>query len=252
MARAKDRVILERQTFVITLLSEGPGRSAPLIASSLLSLVLLFHPLLPAGASGPSQVVIDFTGNSTNSGIPKPWNANLRAGRAEAEVVPYKGGRVLRIKCVEGSFSVERNISVSPVDFPYLVWTWRADKLPSRGDARQRNRSDQGLQVLIAFDDRKVISYIWDSSAPEGTVIDESIGWPFALAIKVIVVKSGEADVNRWIIERRNIYQDYEKLFHKKPSRVKGVRLQANTQYTKDTSEGFIGQMVFSSAFPDR
>jgi hypothetical protein len=97
-----------------------------------------------------------------------------------------------------------------------------------------------------------VISYIWDSSAPEGTVTDESMGWPFAFAIKVMVVKSGEADVNRWVIERRNIYEDYEKLFHEKPSRINGVRLQANTQYTKDTSEGFIGPIVFSNAMPDR
>jgi hypothetical protein len=226
-------------------------RSAPLIASSLLSLFLIFHPGLSAGATGPSQVVIDFNGNSADNGIPKPWSAKLRAGRAEAEVVPYKGGRVLRIKCNKGSFSLERDVSVSAGDFPYLIWAWKAEKLPSRGDVRRRARNDQGLQVLIAFEDRKVISYIWDSAAPEGTVTDESIGWPFALAIKVMVVRSGEADVDRWVIERRNIYEDYEKMFHEKPSRVKGVRLQANTQYTKDTSEGFIGQIVFSRAFPD-
>jgi hypothetical protein len=217
----------------------------------LLLLFLIFHAALAAGATDASQVVIGFNGSSANDGIPGPWSAKLRAGRAEAEVVPYKGGRVVRIKCVKGSFSLQRDISVSPVDFPYLTWEWKADKLPSRGDVRRRDRNDQGLQVLVAFEDRKVISYIWDSAAPGGTVTDESVGWPFALAIKVMVVKSGEADLNRWVIERRNIYEDYERMFHEKPSRVKGIRLQANTQYTKDTSEGFIGQIVFSSAFPD-
>jgi hypothetical protein len=219
--------------------------------SGLLSLLLIFHAALAAGAAGTSQIVIGFNGGSTNNGIPRPWSAKLRAGGAEAEVVPYEGGRVLRIKCVKGSFSLQRDVSVSPADFPCLTWEWKADRLPARGDVRRRGRNDQGLQVLIAFEDRKVISYIWDSAAPEGTVTDESVGWPFALAIKVMVVKSGEADLNRWVIERRNIYEDYEKMFHKKPSRVKGIRLQVNTQYTEDTSEGFIGQIVFSRAFAD-
>jgi hypothetical protein len=219
--------------------------------AGLLSLFLIFHNGLAAGATGASQIVIGFNGSSANDGIPEPWSAKLRAGRAEAEVVPYKSGRVLRIKCAKGSFSLQRDVSVSPVDFPCLTWEWKADKLPSQGDVRRRDRNDQGLQVLIAFEDRRVISYIWDSAAPEGTVTDESVGWPFGLAIKIMVVKSGEADLNRWVIEKRNIYEDYERMFHEKPSRVKGIRLQANTQYTKDTSEGFIGQIVFSSAFPD-
>ncbi len=102
--------------------------------------------------------------------------------------------------------------------------------------------------MMVAFEDRKVISYIWDAAAPEGTITDESIGWPFDLAVKVIVVRSGETDINRWVVEERNIYDDYEKMFHEKPSRIKGVRLQANTQYTRDTSEGFIRHIVFSRA----
>ncbi len=111
-----------------------------------------------------------------------------------------------------------------------------------------RGKNDQGMQVLLAFEDRKVISYIWDSSAPVGTVTDESIGWPFSLAIKTVVVESGKADINKWVVQRRNIHEDYEKLFHGKPSRLVGLRLQADTQYTKDTSEGFVKHIIFSHA----
>jgi hypothetical protein len=133
----------------MTLFREERGRSVTLIASSLLSLFLIFHPGLSASATGPSQVVIDFNGTSANNGIPKPWSAKLRAGRAEGEVVPYEGERVLSIKCVKGSFSIERNVPVSPDEFPYLVWAWKADKLPSRGDVRQRGKNDQGCRFSL-------------------------------------------------------------------------------------------------------
>ena len=147
-----------------------------IFAVSLLSLLLMMYLGWSSEASDPSHVVIDFNGAAESSGIPKPWSVRLRSGKAEAVLVPENGIKVLRMKCVEASFSVERDVSISAGEFPLLTWEWKAAKLPSRGDVRRRGRNDQGLQVLLAFEDRKVISYIWDSSAPVGTVTEESIG----------------------------------------------------------------------------
>jgi Protein of unknown function (DUF3047) len=225
-------------------------RKRRIIALSLLTLFLTVRTAWPSEA-GPSRVVIDFNNTGEHNGVPRPWHAKLRGGNAEAVVVPENGSNVLRIKCDDASFSVERDVAISAGEFPVLIWEWKAAKLPSRGDVRRSSRNDQGLQVLLAFDNRKVISYIWDSGAPVGTVVDESVGWPFSIAVKAVVVESGEADLGKWVVQQRNIYKDYERLFHEKPSRLAGVRLQANTQYTKDSSEGFIRHIIFSRAAPD-
>lgn len=97
------------------------------------------------------------------------------------------------MKCKESSFSIERKAHVDSAEYPYIIWTWKALRIPAYGDVRMRDRNDQALQVIVAFENRKVISYVWDANAPEGTVSDESIGWPFNFTVKVIVVRSGQA-----------------------------------------------------------
>ena len=119
-------------------------------------------------------------------------------------------------------------------------------QLPSSGDVRRKSLNDQGLQILLAFEDRKIISYVWDANAPEGTVTDESLGWPFNISVKVIVVQSGTDRSNEWITHTRDMYQDYRNLFSEKPPSLKGLRIQANTQYTQDFAEGMIRGITFS------
>ncbi len=217
-----------------------------IVSATLLALLLVVRSGWSSAMPDQVSVIMDFSGAIENSGIPKPWRLKVRSGKGEARIVREDGKNALMMKCVDSSFSVERAVSISPGDFPLLFWEWKAEKLPARGDVRRRGGNDQGLQVLLAFEDRKVISYIWDSSAPVGTVVDESIGWPFGLEVKTVVVESGDADINTWVAQQRNIYEDYQRYVHAKPSRLVGLRLQANTQYTKDSSEGFVKHIIFS------
>ena len=41
-------------------------------------------------------------------------------------------------------------------------------ELPAGGDFRHTVTDDQAAQVLVLFADRRILSYIWDSSAPRG------------------------------------------------------------------------------------
>src|SRR5208283_56988 len=161
-------------------------------------------------------------------------------------VVPENAWHVLHMKCNKASFSLERELMITTDDFRYVSWTWKAVRLPRLGDVRRKDRDDQVLQLIVAFENGRVLSYVWDSNAPEGTVVDESIGWPINIAIRVIVVNSGPENTGKWITHTRNVYEDYRKYFNEPPPRVKGMRIQSNTQYTKDIAEGFVRDIMFS------
>jgi len=193
-------------------------------------------------------LAVGFDGALAKNGLPSTWKLSVRTGTADAGIAPESKRRILHIKCREASFSLERKLPVNPGDYPYVSWTWKAVRLPLMGDVRKKGYNDQALQLLIAFENRKVLSYVWDSNAPEGAVVDESIGWPVNLAIKVIVVNSGPADTGKWITLKRNIYEDYRELFNGPPPAVQGVRIQSNTQYTRDTAEGYVRDIVFSNS----
>ena len=200
-----------------------------------------------AAAGLPSQLLIGFEGSTLDNGVPQqPWTVTLREGKAGATVTSDGERKVLHLKCLNSSFAVERSLTVMPSEYPLVSWEWKAVKLPASGDLREKSRNDQAMQILFVFEGNRVISYVWDSNAPEGTISDESIGWPFNLRIKVLVVKSGHGGIDSWLMAKRNIYEDYKAFFHEEPIRLVGLRVQTNTQYTKDIAEGFVGKIAFS------
>ncbi|HXW68502.1 MAG TPA: DUF3047 domain-containing protein [Dissulfurispiraceae bacterium] len=189
---------------------------------------------------------VGFEGSLEKNSVPATWKLSIRTGTADASIVHESNMPVLHIRCRDASVSLERKLQVDPADYPYISWTWKAVRLPLSGDVRKKGHDDQVLQLLVAFQNRRVLSYIWDSNAPEGAVVDESLGWPINLVIKVIVVKSGPADSGKWITLKRNIYEDYRGFFNEPPPGVQGVRIQSNSQYTRDLAEGFVQDIVFS------
>ena len=209
--------------------------------------VLIFIVLMPASLFGEPSVVADFTGR-LNSGIPSGWLLEEKKGKADVRVLDEDGDKVVYMRSVKASFSLQKEMSLGLKDYPYLTWKWLALKLPERGDFRKGRTNDQALQTLIAFEDGKILSYIWDTTAPAGSSGDESVGWPVNLRIKVLVVKSGPSELGQWVTITRNVYEDYKRLFGEEPPPVKGVRVQINSQHTGTTAEGGFGRLVFKKA----
>ncbi len=201
---------------------------------------------MPASASLASPLSVGFKGPLSASGAPANWSLKVHKGTAGTNLVTEDGGKVLHMKSVKSSFALEHDMAVDVSEYPYLAWTWKAVSLPSRGDVREKSKDDQALQLLVAFKDGRVLSYVWDSNAPEGTVVDESLPWPLSIRIKVVVVDSGDSDLGKWVTNSRNVYNDYRTLFKKDPPPVRGIRLQMNTQHTGDTAEGYMKGVVFS------
>ncbi len=193
------------------------------------------------------SIMIGFSNLKAPGEVPAGWKLKERKGDAEFRIVQDSGRTALYVKSVRASFSFERPLEINPTKFPYLTWQWKVLKLPEGADLRARGKNDQAAQLLILFEGKRTISYVWDSTAPEGTITDESIGWPISIKIKVIVVKSGNNDLNRWITFRRNILEDYRTLYGTDAPMIKGIRLQINTQHTGTTAEAMFGEIVFSS-----
>jgi hypothetical protein len=136
-------------------------------------------------------------------------------------------------------------MDVSLEQTPYLTWRWKVTRLPAGGDFRNSSTDDQAAQVLVAFADRRVITYIWDSTAPKGAMQNAS-AIPL-LRVYAVVCESGAAEANRWIGESHNVAADYERAYGKTAPRVKVLRLQINSQHTGTVAESYFGEVAFRS-----
>jgi hypothetical protein len=199
---------------------------------------------------GASQfgVVLLSAANLANERLPSDWNIKVNHGKPDVSVCKdqSEGIPCVHLKSVKASFSLERGVDVNPAETPFLAWRWKVTQLPAGGDFRRASTDDQAAQVLVAFADRHVLTYIWDTSAPKG--LAQAAGSIPLVHIFAVVCESGPTDANRWIGESHNIAADYERAFGKSAPRVKGLRLQINSQHTGSVAESYFGDVAFRSA----
>lgn len=208
-------------------------------------LAVLFTIALTAGAA-PMALVILNPNAATPGRLPEGWQLKVKSGTPDLTVTGEGSGRVLRFKSRKSSFGLERGVDIDVNEYPVLAWNWKVSELPAGGDFRKTFADDQAAQVLVAFADHRVLSYIWDSSAPQGT-------WQSASSIPLLhifalVCRSGPAELNRWVPETHNLAADYQKAYDRAPARVKGIRLQINSQHTGTSAESYFGDISFRAA----
>jgi hypothetical protein len=212
-----------------------------------ISRVLTFIlPLLCAAAAVPaaedSLVIADFSAWMAK-GIPPGWELKVKSGKAEFEVKRDGGIPALHLKSANSSYSLQGEVKVDVKQYPVLSWKWKATQLPQGGDFRKSKTDDQAAQLFVAFTKTKAIVYIWDSTAPQG-LMESTSPVPF-MTVKVVVVRSGPAELGKWITETRNVYEDYKKLYGNEPPVVSGLRLQINSQHTGTSAESWFADVAF-------
>ncbi|MEO7653253.1 MAG: DUF3047 domain-containing protein [Bryobacteraceae bacterium] len=197
-------------------------------------------------ASAPAALVILNSIHVRSGEAPDGWTLKSNRGAPDVSAIDDAGGKVIRLKSNKSSFALERSVDVDLARFPYLSWNWKVSQLPKGGDFRRSATDDQAAQVLVAFSDRRVLTYLWDTSAPKG-IMESASAIPL-VHIWAFVCRSGASELNRWIPESRNIVEDFKKAYNRPPPRVKGIRLQINSQHTGTSAESYFGEVSFRSA----
>ena len=176
------------------------------------------------------------------------WQPYPRSAPADLKYPPAilldDGRRVLRLKTDHESVKIGRAMQVDVAATPWLTWEWKALILPQGGDVRQPRRNDQAARVMLMFEGMKAIVYIWDTTAPVGHETSPD-GFGQLLERVLVVVRSGESGLSQWHRERRNVLNDYERLFEAKPGRVKWVGLESHSDDARSESAALFGAIRF-------
>jgi hypothetical protein len=202
------------------------------------ALLLVLHAL----ATPLAMVVLNTAGPEAGR-LPSGWQIKVNHGKPDISVCRDADVACVHLKSVKASFGLEKGVDVDPAQMPYLTWRWKVTMLPPGGDFRRSATDDQAAQVLIAFADHRVVSYLWDSTAPKGAM-DNASSIPL-VRVFAVVCESGAAQVNRWISESRNVAADYERAYGKSAPHVKGIRIQINSQHTATVAESYFGEVAF-------
>jgi hypothetical protein len=181
------------------------------------------------------------------------------------ELVQDTTGVVVKATSDASGSGLTKEIRIDPKAYPIVRWRWRAENLLEKSDVRRKEGDDYPARLYITFeyDPDKVsftkklkykagqaifgaipigaINYIWDGTTPSGTIVDNA----FTDFAKMIVVRSGPADLRRWVQEERNVYEDYKKAFEEEPPMINGVAIMTDTDNTKEAATAYYGDIQF-------
>jgi hypothetical protein len=181
-------------------------------------------------------------------GVPAGWDLKEFAGKPDIELVRADGRLALRLRSEGSSFALYRDVVVDPAVQPRLAWAWKVTRLPLDGDARDPRLNDQAIGVYVVFPrwpapitTSEVLGYVWDSTAPVGTVVTLAK----APNVRLIVVDSGRAGLGQWREHERDVARDYATVFGTPPGRVGKLALMADADHTRGIGEALVTDLRF-------
>jgi hypothetical protein len=184
-------------------------------------------------------------------GIPGDWKGqNWGRPVYDLEIVSDNGQPVLRLrsKGETSTFSRDLGSGVDLGETPILEWSWKVITLPTGGNACQKSADDEAAQVYVAWlrspesVRSRIIGYVWDSTAPAGTICKSQK----APTVTYVVLRSGSEELGKWITERRNVVEDFWRIYGEAPEKPTAVSLSIDSDDTRSSAESFIGPTVFT------
>lgn len=136
-----------------------------------------------------------------------------------------------------------------PADFTadtHLEWKWKAEALPAATREDTFPTHDY-MSIAVEFDNGQDLTYIWSRSMP--------VGHSFRCPIPSwhdrethFVVRSGSADLNKWVSESRNVFEDYKvAIGGEVPKKITRVWLIAVSLFRHGEGKSQFGDMHLTS-----
>jgi hypothetical protein len=185
-------------------------------------------------------------------GMPAGWKEQSWGKPVyDFEIVSNDGRPVLNLRSNGDSSTISRDLkaSVQLKETPILEWRWKVMTLPAGGNACRSSTDDQAAQIYVAWlrspeaVRSRIIGYVWDSTAPVGTICKSEK----TSTVTYVVVRSGSGELGKWITERRNVVEDFRKIYGEAPDNPTALALGIDSDDTLSSADSLIGPTIFTT-----
>ena len=181
-----------------------------------------------------------------NAGLSPNWKHEQFSGMNNYSVVDEGGEKVLRGESHGTASALVYKKEFRLQAYPILSWRWKVDDILADGDARSKNGDDYAARIYIVFPHwfvpkTRSLNYIWANKLPQGAELPNS----YAANSILIAVESGRANSGRWINERRNVREDYRRIFGEEPPPVGAIAIMTDSDDTKAHSLAWFDDIRF-------
>ncbi len=199
--------------------------------------------------AGPGLAAAEEIGRFS-SGDLTGWTPKSFVGETSYRLVEENGALVLEAAS-EGAASglvFERDIDL--VETPVLAWRWRVSAPVNPPDERSREGDDFAVRVYFVTSGEgwlslpQSVAYVWASRQPEGS------SWPnpYTGNVRMVAVDSGDRRAGEWRVHRRNMREDFKRLFGRDIRKITHVAIMTDTDDSGLSARGWYGDISVEPA----
>jgi Protein of unknown function (DUF3047) len=214
--------------------------------------------------------VVPFSTSRKSGELPDGWHEQVvrrDLPRTSYAVVRRDDRTVLQAVSDGGASGLRCDVDIDPLATPWLDWAWRVERVDLNATVAADELDDSPARLMVAFDGdfsrltlrdqmfRDMVEgltgqtvpfatlvYVWDGKAPPESVFRN----PRSERIRYLVVASGEGDARRWVSHRRNVAEDYRRVFADEPGRIRSVGVMTDSDDLKTHLETWYADIDFS------
>ena len=177
------------------------------------------------------------------------WKKKVFAGESRYQLVQVDDQIVLKGTAKNSASGLFKKIRVDLTQTPFLNWSWRVEKSHPPLEERSKEGDDYAARVYIVvnggllFWKTIALNYVWSSSQPAGK------SWPSAYAgqnVMLLALRSKEHQHSKWYNEKRNVYDDFKRLFHKEIIYIDAVAIMTDSDNSGGEVVAYYGDIFFS------
>ncbi|MDH4247244.1 MAG: DUF3047 domain-containing protein [Deltaproteobacteria bacterium] len=140
----------------------------------------------------------------------------------------------------DNSFSVGVEEDFEVKDWPVLEWEWRVTQLPAGGDVRIKEKDDQAGAMCVIVNPGLTgfssLCYLWENDGPK----DKPLVSTKKDNARYLILRTGAADgTGKWYSERRNILEDFTRVFGRAPDKKAVLGIQIDSDSVAGQAEAF-------------
>lgn len=199
-----------------------------------------------AQGSGKERILDNY-----QNGLSLAWQEKSFAGHTRYSVGQSQGKFHIKATSSAAASGLIYKTDYAPGEWPLLRWSWKIEHTLKKGDARTKAGDDYAARVYVIFPslffwNTKALNYIWANRLAKG----EAIANAFSANAMMVAVQSGDGLAGRWIMEERNIVDDFRKYFGGEPPRVGAIAIMTDTDNTGESAIAYYGPIILARPGP--
>lgn len=195
---------------------------------------------------GPSSAIMvgNFSGNDLTG-----WESHFFSGETRYELVNDAQTRVIRAVARGTASGIVREFRVDLTSTPVLRWRWRVDGTLKVENERTKSDDDFAARLYVIrksgifFWKTQTVNYVWSNHQSPGT----SWSNPYTANSQMIAVRSGNQQAGVWFSERRNVREDFKRLFDTDVTTIHAIAIMTDADNTKQNASAWYGDIQFTA-----